>query len=392
MSGERKLTVYRGVRRRKEVTFFGDALKQAGCSIRVYPDATVAPFVFSVDLPSGEPLDLVCYIFRANKYGQKNRPDDEHRLQVKYGSEFDRFHDIYLPQSREEVTLFVGVHFEAGVLIAVDPSMHNPTWFSRSIEFKSHHVDEILEEGWLGWERDRRAGKSKDEETQKLLLTHSDLRSEVLLGFTPKRVVDYILLERVATGIPPGERLRLIESGPVPVFDDRHDLERELDLPIEDIMDMIESAARLKVAVRGRAAEKHLHRVLSSEPELERVEEIDQDGQPDFLVTYKGVDVRIECKNTLRKLTRGCPKVDFQKTRASKGDPCSRYYRPEQFEILAACLHPISELWEFRFFPTQSLPPHKVCAGHLSQNVLVGSDGWSDSIIPVLRSIASESP
>jgi len=387
MSAPRKLTVYRGVRRKEEVTFFADALERAGCTIRVYPDATVAPFVFSIDLPTGEPLDLVCYIFRANKYGQRNRPDDEHRLQVKYGSEFDRFHDIYLPQSRGEVTLFVGVHLDEGVLVAVDPAMHNPTWFSRSIEFKTHHVEEIRKKGWLGWERERRIGKAKDRKQQELLLIESDVRSEVLLGFKPERIVDYILLERAATGIPPGERLLLIERGPIPVFDDRHELERELGLPVADILDMIDTAARLKVAVRGRAAEKHLLRVLTSESALERVEEIDVDGQPDFVVGYRGKSVRIECKNTLRRLTRGHPKVDFQKTRASKGDPCSRYYRPEQFEVLAACLHPVTEAWEFRFCPTRSLPAHGKCPGHLSQNVLVENGEWSGAVVPVLDSI-----
>lgn len=387
MSALRKLTVYRGVRRKAEVSFFADALERSGCTIRVYPDVTVAPFVFSVDLPTGEPLDLVCYIFRANKYGQRNRPDDEHRLQVKYGSEFDRFHNIYLPQHRGEVTLFVGVHLNEGVLVAVDPAMHNPTWFSRSIEFKAHHIEKIHETGWVGWERERRIGKAKDENQRELLLINSDARSEVLLGFKPERIVDYILLERVATGIPPGERLLLAERGPIPVFDDRHELERELDLPVDQILDMIDTATRLKVAVRGRAAEKHLQSVLASEPALESVEEIDKDGQPDFVVGYRGRSMRIECKNTLRRKTRGHPKVDFQKTRASKGDPCSRYYRPEQFEVLAACLHPVSEVWEFRFCPTRLLPPHGKCPGHLSQNVLVDNGDWSTSIIPVLESI-----
>lgn len=398
MSAPRKLTVYRGVRRKREVMFVAEALERAGCTIRVCPDGNEAPFIFAIDLPTGEPLDLVCYIFSANKYGQRNRPDDEHRLQVKYGSRFKEFHHLYLPQRADEVTLFFGIHFDEGVLIAVDPAMHSPTWFSRSIEFKTHHVEEIHRTGWCGWERERKMARRKD------LPPLENYQTEVLLGFLPDRILDYIRLEKAATGLPPGERLLMIERRSYPEIAEGHSLvaepgaagaaghslATELGLPISDILDMIDTAARLKVAVRGRAAEKHLLRVLTSESALESVEEIDVDGQPDFVVGYRGKSVRIECKNTLRRLIRGHPKVDFQKTRASKGDPCSRYYRPEQFEVLAACLHPVTEAWEFRFCPTRSLPPHNKCDGHLSQNVLVGNGNWGESVVPVLDSVVED--
>lgn len=400
MSAQRKLTIYQGVRRRREVEFVAETLESAGCAIRVCPDATEAPFIFSIDLPTGEPLDLVCYIFSASKYsgnpsnkhGGRERPYDEHRLQVKYGSRFKEFHHLYLPLRPDEVTLFFGIHFDEGVLVAVDPAMHNPTWFSRSIEFKTHHVREIQRTGWCGWERERARARRKCKPPLE------NYQTEVLLGFMPDRILDYVLLERAATGIPPGERLLMIERRSYPAIAQEHSLvsepgvaghslATELGLPIADILDMINSAARLKVAVRGRAAEKHLLRVLSSESALESVEELDVDGQPDFVVRYRGKSIRIECKNTLRRLTRGHPRVDFQKTRASKGDPCSRYYRPDQFEVLAACLHPITEAWEFRFCPTRSLPPHVKCPGHISQNVLVESGDWSGSVVPVLDSI-----
>jgi hypothetical protein len=90
----------------------------------------------------------------------------------------------------------------------------------------------------------------------------------------------------------------------------------------------------------------------------------------------------------LRNLHRGVPKVDFQKTRSSKSDPCSRYYRPEQFEILAACLHPVTERWEFRFRTTRSLPPHPKCPGHLSQHVFVENGDWTGSILEAIDAVA----
>lgn len=371
---------YRVARRAEQVAFVADALERSGCRIDRMPDPTLAPFVFAARMPWGEPLDLICYAFLANKYRQRGRPTDEHRFQVKYGSEFDRFHAIYLPQKPGEVTLMFGVHLEEGVLVAVDPAMHNPTWFSRSVEFKTAHVEEIKRAGWCGWERERSWARRKR-------LPLENYQTEVLLGLLPERFARYVLLEKQATGIPPGERLLLIERGKLSL-DEPHALEVELGLSKDEILDMIEDAKRLRVAVRGRAAEKHLGRLLASVPAIESVTEIDEDGKPDFVVGYRGKPVRIECKITLRRRHQGRPKVDFQKTRASKADPCSRYYRPEQLEVLAACLHPITEHWDFKFCPTSALAPHPKCTGHLSQHVLVNG-GWSDSVLAALDAVAS---
>lgn len=210
-------------------------------------------------------------------------------------------------------------------------------------------------------------------------------QTEVLLGFRPERFADYVLLERQCTGIPPGERLWTIDTRTL-YPDDLHDLEAILGLSKQEILDGISDRKRLLVAVRGAAAELHLRRLLRSEPGLTQVCELDKDGQPDFAVKFRGRSFRIECKNTLRRLHRGQPKVDFQKTRSSKSDPCSRYYRREQFELLAACLHPVTSSWEFRFRPTLALPPHSKCSGYLSQHVLVGDD-WTTSVSDALRSL-----
>jgi hypothetical protein len=91
--------------------------------------------------------------------------------------------------------------------------------------------------------------------------------------------------------------------------------------------------------------------------------------------------ILIECKNTLRQTyADGRPKVDFQRTRASKGDPCSRYYAPSDFPILAACLHAVTERWEFRFALTGELPAHKTCEGRIA------------NMVPVEQPLFTESP
>ena len=39
--------------------------------------------------------------------------------------------------------------------------------------------------------------------------------------------------------------------------------------------------------------------------------------------------------------------------------------------MLAACLHAVTEDWEFRFRETSLLGPHRTCAGKLSERVVV---------------------
>jgi hypothetical protein len=374
---------YRVTRKEELVAFALNALKASGFTVDRAPSAQLAPFVFSVVAPWGEPLDLICYMFLANKYAQGGRPSDEHRFQVKYGSEFDRLHNLFLPQEPRQVTLMFGVHLEAKVIVAVDPIMHSPTWFSRSIEFKTEQIERALVHGWIGWERERSRGRRH-------VMPQENCQTETLLGLRPDRFADYVLLEKQCSGIAPGERLLAIETRKIHP-DELHALEMTLGLSRTELMHTISTRRRLLVAVRGAAAEIHLERLLRTERSISRVVGIDEDGQPDFTVDYRGSTYRIECKNTLRTQQRSLPKVDFQKTRGSMGDPCSRYYRPEQFEILAACLHPVTDKWEFRFCSTRNLPPHPRCPGHLSPHVLVSSDSWTSSVSELLSTMAGPS-
>jgi hypothetical protein len=48
----------------------------------------------------------------------------------------------------------------------------------------------------------------------------------------------------------------------------------------------------------------------------------------------------------------------------------------DEFDLLAACLHPITGRWEFKFHPTRTLQVHSTCAGRLSQNVHVENGDW----------------
>lgn len=384
----RLLRTYSVVRRETVVARIEHALVASGASIVTHANPRSAPFEIRVRTPTGETLDLVCYAFTANEYKQGGRPPDEHRFQIKYGSDFDQYHDIYIDPEGQTVTLMFGVHVERELFIAVDPRMHTPTWFSSSVEFKSGDLRSANEKGWHGWQRERSDARRKQRRPEE------NLQTETVIGFRPDQFLRYVEFERVASGLDCGERLllsdriekRLTDGEVVLPAQSAHPLERQLGLPASDILDIISGAFRLAAAVRGGVAEHHLQRYLRQVPGVEHVRHIIEDGKPDFEVEYKRQPFLIECKNVLARTQQGLPKVDFQKTRASQADPCSRYYKPTQFHVLAACLHPITKQWEFRFTPTRLLEPHPRCVGRLASNVLVKSS-WADDVRVVLEQL-----
>jgi hypothetical protein len=142
------------------------------------------------------------------------------------------------------------------------------------------------------------------------------------------------------------------------------------------------------MAVRGWVAEEHLVRRLRQVDGVTDCERLDKEGSPDIQLRFEGSNLLyVECKNVLRKTKGGLPHVDFQRTRVSKDDPCTRYYSSEDFDVLAACLHALSQQWEYSFALTRRLEPHKKCLGKLSNNVLVGAD-WSREIRGILGQAA----
>lgn len=129
-------------------------------------------------------------------------------------------------------------------------------------------------------------------------------------------------------------------------------------------------------------AEVKLEEYLSRVPGVTDCRRLEGEGQPDLSLRWKGGrPILIECKNVLRKRLRdGRPRVDFQRTRASKGDPCSRYYQRADFSILAACLHAVTEEWEFRLAATADLPQHQTCAGRITNNIYVSEPLFTEHV------------
>lgn len=356
------------------------ALESSGCRIIFCSDASKAPFRITFETPDGGRMGIMAYAFLANSKDTKNRPTDEHRFQLKYGSKERGLHELWQDPYGLYTTLLVGIDPERGIFVGADPVLHSPTKMFISVEFKRAHVEEILRSQWHSWERERR----------------SDMQPvEVLVGGTKESFLRYVRFEKEALGEDQGHRGWLADrshmgneervgiglmNDDIHIKNDRvHELAREFDLREEEVMTLISGAPRLKMAVRGWVAEEHLFRLLKKIPSVEKCEAIREEGGADIRLVYKDTAYTIECKNVLRKLTsKGNPRLDFQRTRASKADPCSRYYSPADFDIVAACLHSVTDRWEYKFALTRDLAAHSKCAGKLANNVQIDETWTSD--------------
>ncbi len=356
------------------------------------PPANVAPFRFVFEAPNGERMGALIYAFTVTCVETRNRPSDECRFQLKYGSKDGQLHDLWQDPCGLYTTLLMGIDPTSGCFVGADPVLHSPTLMFISVEFKKRHMAAIQANGWHAWERESEKDAGEPH--------------EVLVGGRPEKLLDYIRFERAAKGLDQGHRqlfaehreyessLPLAPAAAIPPIGiaDQHHLAQEWQMTPNQILDMISNNPRLQMAARGWTAEGHLVRQLREVPGVSECESLTADGSPDVLLRFEGKALRIECKNVLRQPTAsGIPRLDFQRTRISQGDKCTRYYRPSDFELVAACLHAITQRWEFQFRATSEMEPHKSCIGRLSSNVRV-DQGWVNAKVALEAAAARAVP
>lgn len=378
--------------RKPLVDFICEALEQQGCTILKHSSLKEAPFRIAFETKLGERMGILCYAFLATFTPTKNRPKDEHSFQVKYGDKkASELHEIYQDPYGLYTTLLCGINPEKGFFVGIDPVLHSPTKFFIRVEFKEENVQQILTKGWHAWERQRRKGGEP---------------VEVVVGGTRESFLQYVRFERLAKGLDQGPRELLAEkialasappqapsqpAAPVaPLPPSAHPLARELALSETELMDLIASARRLKMAVRGWVAEEHLVRLLLQTDGVSDCERLEAERGADVSLRFRGSKpFTIECKNVLRETAAdGSIRLDFQRTRAPKGDPCGRYYRPDEFHVIAACTHAVTEKWEFRYALPGSLDPHPKCKGRLSNNVRL-DHRWTQDLEQILTQAAA---
>lgn len=318
-----------------------------------------APLFLGVETPAGERIGVCAYVLLANHRETRNRPKDEHRLQIRYGDVNDpdwraQEHPVGFDPLSVDVTLVIGAHLDADLLIGLDPLVYDPLPLGISVFFKDAEIDEARRSGWHVWERDNVSGARRPS-------PRTALGVETVVAFAPERLLDYVRFERDAQALRLDSALRFTAAQGAARADrpaGLHALEREFDLAGEEILDIIRERPRLGMAVRGGVAERHLHRVLENDAEVASLELGMAEGPPDFFVDLRSrrSRVTVECKNaSATTYADGTPKVETQKTRASKGDPKSRMYEPAQFDVVAACMYGPWRRWEFRYKRSERL-------------------------------------
>ena len=149
----------------------------------------------------------------------------------------------------------------------------------------------------------------------------------------------------------------------------KHPLEELLNASAWDILSAVQAGFRAIIDVKGKLAEYFLDRQLTelaAKGSIEAYQWQDADGQPDFIITYQGTTLRLECKNIRSKELFNKPspgyKIEMQKTRNSKDGTPTRGYRFSEFDLLAACLFNHTGKWEYLFVRSRDLVPRPGCA------------------------------
>jgi hypothetical protein len=362
LAGRAYAQVYRVQGRRDLHAFLVKAVERSGGEVLYSSDPTRAPIYLGVQGGNDERIGVMCYLFRCNPAPILGRAPDEHRLQIRYGGEttwHDRDHPVGRDKAGVDTTIILGVHRELDLFIGLDPLRYDPFPMGISIEFKESRLEEAERSGWTVWERETRQGRRREE-------ARTPEGLETLIAFSPERLLGYVGFERRASdlGLDPPLRFRAAEvaaTAPImPTGAGMHQLVEEFDLPAQEILEIIAARTRLSVAVRGGVAEHHLQRSLAADPAVVSAALIEQDGEPDFDVWLAdGRRLRVECKNVSpNRYADGSIKVEVQKTRSHRDDPAGRFYRPDHFDAVAACLYAVTGRWEFRFKSTGSMARH----------------------------------
>jgi hypothetical protein len=344
-----------------------------------FDDDLVAPMFLGAEDGEGHRYGLLVYPFTATKRSIRNRPESEHRFQIRFGDPA-RVRAEANPLGRDpsgvDITMVLAVNPELGTIVGLDPLVYAELPMGISGYYREEHVEAVMDRGWAAWVKEKSRPRSQQGESWEGL--------EAMVGFLPDRLLDYARFEALATSLGLDTSLRAtlaanFETGVV----ERHDLEQLFGIDAVTILDIVESNFRLGVAVRGGVAEHHLSEVLTSDPAVDVATPIDADGQPDFNVRLvDGRELTVECKNASRETYKGGDaKVELQKTRDSGA---GRKYRFDAFDVAAACLFSVTGRWEFRFRWTKDLSAWPRDPERLAAIQRIDRE-WADSLSDLVR-------
>jgi hypothetical protein len=395
-AGRSYFRVYRVSGRADVHDFLLSAVTRAEGHVLFATEPTRAPVYLTVEAGSparSETIGLLVYPFRCNPPPIKGRSPDEHRAQIRYGGEasWEEDHPVGQDPAGVDVTLVLGAHLDSGLFIGLDPLLYDPLPMGISIEFKDSDMNAALQNGWHVWERENFSGRRRG-------TARAPQGIETLVAFVPERLLDYARFEREATRLRLDSPLRfragsVAAEGMGTAEEARHALEEEFELSSREILEIVSKRFRLRVALRGGVAEHHLERALNDDAQIAEVMPIDEDGRPDFeVVLGDGRRVKVECKNiSPRPYADGSHRVEVQKTRASKGDPASRLYPPDHFDVVGACLFSGTGHWEFCFKAAGALKRDEQFPDRIAPLQRVDAT-WSRTLLGALEAGSAGNP
>jgi transcriptional regulator with XRE-family HTH domain len=166
--------------------------------------------------------------------------------------------------------------------------------------------------------------------------------------------------ERNPTLVVISEIAAALTVSPRELVDEHHPLCTKLSAAESDILDAIESGFRAQVDVKGKLAELYMNRqfeALNACGAIAGVVWQDSDGKPDFLVSYSGCDIVVECKNIRNESYTRPPsyKVELQRTRNSKDGTPTRGYKTDEFDVLGVALFNQAGRWDYLYVATKRL-------------------------------------
>jgi len=181
-----------------------------------------------------------------------------------------------------------------------------------------------------------------------------------------------------------------------------HPLEKKLNASARDILDAIASGFRAQVDVKGKLAELYLFRTfqgLQRQGIISELQWSDADGQPDFLLSYRGGPLTVQCKNVrsggqrCRGAETGSFRVELQRTRGGidpKTGEKTRLYRPDEFDVVAVCLFNQKGVWQYVYAAARDLARHRKQADRLEVMHPIPQptvSPWHDNPVEVLEII-----
>lgn len=377
---------YERVQRRSHHAFVEEAVVRSGGRVLFTSGPDSAPLFLGIEDDAGQRVGVCAYVFMANRRVTRNRPADEHRLQIRHGDVNDaawrsESHPVGFDPIGVDVTIVVGAHLEVDLIVGLDPLVYTPLPLGISVFFKDAEIDEAKRSGWQVWERDNISGVRRSS-------PRTEFGVETLVAVSPDRFLDYLRFERTAQALrlePPLRFRAAVDQSVSRPASGVHALEGEYLLSAEEILNIIRERPRLGMAVRGGVAEQHLYNLLSADPDATDLRLGQQEGPPDLFVTVGSAGlVTVECKNASPKtLKDGTPKVETQKTRASKTDPKSRRYEPSQFDVVAACMYGPWGRWEFRFKRSRQLDRDREYPDRIAAIQRIDAS-WSSTLLDAL--------